>query len=129
MKTLIAYTHIPRLVTATILGALAFGCTAVCIADDSDKVPHAVVKFGDLSLSSPDGAVALYHRIYAAAYQVCASSDRDKRDLLDLRGLDACVHDTVRDAVAKVNQPALSAIYNARNPDPLPITVAAAQNR
>ena len=121
MKTLIASTNLPRLVTATIFGPLAFGCAAVCIAGDNGDVPHAVVKFGDLNLSSPDAAAALYGRIYAAAYDVCGSFDTDMRDLPNPRGLNTCVHKAVRNAVARVNEPALSAIYNARNRDPLPI--------
>lgn len=129
MKTLIASTHLPRLVIATILGPLALGCAAVCSAGDIGDVPHAAVKFGDLDLSSPVGAAALYGRIKAAAYDVCASFDTDSRDQIDLLGLDRCVHEAVRDAVVKVNQPALSAIYNARNRDSLPMTVVAAQNR
>ncbi len=129
MKTLNASTNLPRLVMATILAPLAFGCASVCIAADNGDVPHAVVKFGELNLSSPEGAAALYRRIYAAAYDVCAPFDTDMRDLPDSTGHDKCVHIAVRNAVAKVNQPTLSAIYNARNRDALPITVAAAQNR
>ncbi len=129
MTTLIASTNLPRLIIATILGPLACGYAAVCIAGENGDVPQAVVKFGDLNFSSPDDAVALYRRIYAAAYDVCGSFDTDMRDLPDPRALDTCVHNAVRNAVAKVNKPALSAIYNARNRDPLPITVAAAQNR
>ena len=129
MKTLIASNKLPRLVMAAIFGPLAFGCAAVCIAGDNGDVPQAVVKFHDLNLSRPDDATALYRRIKAAAYDVCGSFDTDRRDLTDLAALNTCVHSAVRDAVAKVNQPALSAIYNARNRDPLPITVATAQNR
>lgn len=129
MKTPIVSTNVRRLVIATILGSLAFGCAAVCIADNNDEVPHAAVKFADLNLSSPAGAAALYRRIYAAAHDVCGSFDADIRDLRGLSRHAACVHKAVRNAVAKVNQPALSAIYNARNRDPLLITVAAALNR
>ena len=129
MKTLIASTNLPRLVAATILGTLTLGCAAVCVASDSGDVPHAVVKFGDLNLSSPDGATKLYGRIKGAAKDVCGSFDTNARDLTDLAAVNTCIHNAVRDAVARVNQPALSAIYNARNGDPLPITVATAQNR
>ena len=129
MKTLIAATNLPRLVIAAVLGPLAFGCAAVCIAGDHGDVPHATVKFGDLNLSTPDGAAALYGRIKVAAYDVCGAFDTDNRDQPDLIGLNTCVHNAVRNAVAKVNHPALSAIYNARNRDPLSMTVAAAQNR
>lgn len=87
------------------------------------------MKFSDLNLSSPDGATALYRRINAAAYDVCGSFDTDNRGQFYLTGVTMCVHNAVRDAVAKLNEPALSAIYNARNSDPLPITVASARNR
>lgn len=127
VKTLIAASELPRLLTAAILCPVAFGCAAPCIAGDNGDIPHALVKFGDLDLSSRDGAAALYRRIYATAYDVCGSFDADMRDLPDLRGRDTCVHSAVRNAVARVNQPALSAIYNARNRDPLQITVAAAR--
>ncbi len=129
MKTLIASANLPRLVMATILAPLAFGCAPLRIAGDNGNVPHAMVKFGDLDLSGADGAATLYRRIYAAAYDVCASFDTDMRDLPDLTRQLTCVHDAVRNTVAKVNRPALSAIYNARNQDPLPITVAAFQSR
>lgn len=129
MKTLTASTHLPRLLIATILGPLALGCAAVSIAGDYGDVPHTAVRFGDLDLSKPDAAAALYGRIKVAAYVVCASFDKDSRDQLDLIGLDRCVHSAVRSAVAKVNRPALSAIYNARNHDPLPMTIVAAQIR
>ena len=129
MKTLITSTRVPHLVIATILGPLAFGCATVCLAGDTGDVPQAVVKFTDLNLSTPDAAAALYGRIRLAAYDVCASFDTDMRDLPDPAGLNTCVHNAVRDAVAKVNQSALSAIYNARNRDPLPTALATAQNR
>ena len=126
MTTLTASTKPPRLITTAIFAALALSCAAVSVAGD---VPQTVVKFRDLNLSSPDGATALYGRIKVAAYEVCGSFDTDKRDLTDLTALNTCVHNAVRNAVAKVNEPALSAIYNSRNRDPLPITFAAAQNR
>lgn len=129
MKTLIATTGLQLMVAATILGVLAFGCGAVCVAGDRSDVPHTVVKFGDVNLSSPGGAATLYSRIVAAGYEVCRSFDTDGRYLLDLIGLDVCVHSAVRNAAAKINHPALSAVYNARNHDPLPITLATARNR
>src|SRR5580658_927749 len=71
MKTLITSTHLPRRITTAIFGALAFGCGTLSIAADLSDVPQAVVKFGDLNLSNPQGAVTLYSRIVAAANEVC----------------------------------------------------------
>jgi len=132
MKTLIAPTEPPRLITAAMFAALALSCSAVSIAgNDGDvgDVPQAVVKFGDLNLTSPQGAAALYDRIVAAAYQVCESFDVDMRGLVAGWQLLACVHSAIAHAVTKVGQPELFAIYNARNHEHLPITVAAAQAR
>jgi UrcA family protein len=126
MKTLIASTY---LVTAATLALLGFSCGAVCLAGDRGDVPQAVVKFADLKLSSPEQMAVLYARIASAADEVCKCVDTDSRDRPDLGRVIECVHVTVRDAVAKINQPALSGIYNARNHDPLPITLMEAQNR
>src|SRR5579862_846141 len=118
----------PRLITTAIFAALAMSCGALSVAD-ADDVPQAVVKFGDLNLASPQGAAALYGRIVVAAYEVCKSFD------IDMHGLEfpleqlACVHKAVARAVTNVGRPELFAIYNARNPHPLPITVAAVPNR
>lgn len=125
MKTLIASAKYPRLVTAAIFGALAIGCGAVSIAADRSDVPQAVVKFGDLNLSNRQGAATLYNRIIAAANEVCKSYDTDIRGFASFAQLDACVHRAIADAVTKVAQPELFAVYNARNRQPLPITVAA----
>jgi len=125
MKTLLASAKHPHLVTAAIFGALALGCGAVSIAADRSDVPQAVVKFGDLNLSNPQGAATLYNRIVFAAHEVCKSFDADIRDLVSHAQLTACVHMAIADAVTKVGQAELIAVYNTRNRQPLPITVAA----
>lgn len=125
MKTLITSAKHSRPVTAAILGALAFSCSAVSIAADRSDAPQAVVKFGDLNLSNPQGAATLYNRIVSAAYEVCKSFDTDIRNLSSHAQLDSCVHRAIADAVTKVGQPELIAVYNTRHRQPLPITVAA----
>jgi UrcA family protein len=125
MKTLIASATLPRLVTAAIFGALAFGIGTASIAADRSDVPQAVVKFGHLSLSNRQGATKLYDRIVVAANEVCKSFDTDIRDLTSQGQMLACIHKAIADAVTKVGHPELFAVYNARNHQPLPITVAA----
>ena len=125
MKTLLASAKHPGLVTAAIFGALALGCGAVSIAADRSDVPQAVVKFGDLNLSNRQGAATLYNRIVFAAYEVCKSFDSDIRNLASHAHLNACVHRAIADAVTKVGQAELIAVYNAGSRQPLPITVAA----
>lgn len=125
MKTLIASPALPGLVTAAIFGALAFGIGTASIAADRSDVSQTTVKFADLNLSNREGATKLYERIVVAANQVCNSFDTDMRDLASQGQVLACVHKAIADAVTKVGHPELVAVYNARNHEPLAITVAA----
>jgi UrcA family protein len=109
---------------AAILGALTSSLATVCTAAETDA-PQATVKFADLNVSNPEGAAALYARIQRAARQVCVSFDG--RDLSSKAHMDACVHKSIADAVAKVGQPALFAVYNARNGQPIRIVLAASR--
>ena len=80
------------------------------------------MKFADLNISNPSGAHVLYMRTLAAAQVVCSHSwfatDADKA---------RCVRDAIADAVTKIDQPALSAVYNARNKTPVP-SILVSQN-
>lgn len=126
MNTRNAPVNARRLIVSAVLGVLSFGCAAVNLAADNDEVPSATVRFSDIDISSPEGAAALYSRIAAAADEVCKSSDTDSRALPDQGAMITCVHLTVRNAVARLKQPRLSAIYNSKHVDalPSPITVA-----
>lgn len=108
-------------VAGAALGAFTCSLMAVCTAAETDT-PQTTVKYADLHLSSPDGAVALYDRIQRAARQVC--SPLDGRDLTSKMQMDSCVHKAVARAVTKVDRPALFDAYNARNGRPTPIILA-----
>jgi UrcA family protein len=98
----------PRgLIATTILAALALCFSAVTAADPSSA--SVTVKYADLDIASPSGALALYERVRAAAQSAC-SYFWFKTDADEAR----CVHHTIANAVAKVNQPALSAVYNSK---------------
>lgn len=127
MNTTKTSTRLRGLIATATLTALASSFTVVSAAADSTDAPTLVVKYGDLNVSSPRGAAALYNRIAAAANEVCNSFSIDSRNLVAQARLNACVHKAIRDAVTKVGQPELFAIYNAKNSQPLPMTVA--QNR
>ena len=113
------------LATAT-LGAFACSLAAVCIAAEPGDPPQITVKFADLQVSNPEGAAALYARIQRAARLVCQSTDPRN---YSSPTHDACLHDAIADAVAKVNCAALFNVYKAHNAQPMPIVLAAAQNR
>jgi UrcA family protein len=79
------------------------------------------VKYGDLNLSNPQGANTLYSRIVGAAHEVC---DLPFEGLSFRAEAQACREKAIADAVMKVGHPELTAVYNAKNRDPLPVIVA-----
>jgi UrcA family protein len=125
MNTMTTSTQIRRLIATAILGALASGFAGVSAATDSGA-RSMTVRYGDLDLSNPQGAATLYRRIVQAGRAVCDSSDSSPWALAAMHN---CVNKAVADAVTKVGQPQLIAVYNAKNPQPLPLILATAQNR
>lgn len=122
MAIVTTFSTLRAAVACAALGALTCGLVAVCTAAETDP-PHTTVKYADLNLSTPEGAVALYARIQRAASRVC--SPLDGRDLTSKMQMDSCFHKAIADAVAKVNQPALFDAYNAQNARPTPIVLVA----
>ena len=84
--------------------ALASSFSAVSAADPSSASIN--VKYSDLNIASPSGALVLYERIRVAAQSAC-NYFWFKTDADEAR----CVHNTIANAVNKVNQPALSAVF------------------
>jgi UrcA family protein len=109
-----------RLIAGAIFTALVSSFSAIVSAEDTGKT----VKYTDVAASSTQGAVTLYNRIRFAAEEVC--SPLDHGDLASKLHMKTCVNKAIVDAVSQVNQPALTAVYNARNGGSLP-TVAAAK--
>ena len=95
------------LIASAIFVVLASSFSAVCAADPSSA--SITVKYADLNIASPPDALVLYERIRAAAQSAC-NYFWFKTDADEAR----CVQHTIANAVIKVNQPALSAIYNAK---------------
>lgn len=123
MNTLTTSTGLRGLIATAIFGALASSFSAVSAADASSEPTRLIVKFADLNISSPAGALTLYERIRAAAQGAC-SYYWFKTDADEAR----CVHDAIANTVTKVNRPALFAVYNAKNKTPLP-TALVSQSR
>ena len=100
-------------VATAIFVVLAMSLSSVSAADPSSA--SRTVKFTDLNISNPSGAHVLYMRILGAAQVVCSyysfATDADKA---------RCVRDAIADAVTRIDQPALSAVYNAKNKIPVP---------
>ena len=119
----------PGLTQTAIICVLASGLATIGAAADSSDMPRAIVKFGDLNLSNPQGAAKLYSRVVAAADMVCKPFDINSRNLGSRARLDACVHKAIAGAVTTIGRPELFAIYNAKNHKPVSIVVATAQTR
>jgi UrcA family protein len=107
MNTSTPSTGLRGLIATGIFGALASSFSAVSAADPSSV--SITVKFSDLNVADPSGALVLYERIRAAAQGAC-SYYWFKTDADEAR----CVQNAIANAVAKVNKPALSAVYNAK---------------
>ena len=108
MKTSTTSTGLHGLIANAIFGFLGLGLCVVATADPTAE--SRTVKFADLDMSSPSSVHVLYRRIRAAAQVVCSyhffATDTDNA---------RCVRDATADAVTKINQPALSAVYSANN--------------
>jgi UrcA family protein len=109
-------TGLRGLIAAAIFGALASSFSAISAADPSSASIN--VKYADLNIASPSGALVLYERIRAAAQSAC-NYFWFKTDADEAR----CVQNTIANAVTKVNQPALSAVYNAKYKTSAPSTL------
>ena len=105
-------TGLRSLIATGIFVVLAPSVSLVSAADPNSA--SRTVKFSDLNTSNPSDAHVLYMRILAAAQVVCSyipfAPDADKA---------RCVRDAIADAVTKIDQPGLSAVYNAKNKTPV----------
>jgi UrcA family protein len=113
MNTMTTSTRSTRgLIAAATLTALISSFGALGNAAYAADAPTTIVKYADLDVSSSQGAATLYNRIRFASEGVCSPSD--PRDLAAMSRWQKCVKQAIAGAVAKVNQPALSAVYAAK---------------
>ena len=126
VKTMTQPIRFRTVIATLILGALASSVSTVYAAEDNSALPKIVVKYGDLNVSHPQGAAVLLRRIRRAGEAVCGSFAGG--GLGPKMRMNACVQNAVADAVTKVNQPQLFAIYKANYKTPSP-TALLSQNR
>jgi UrcA family protein len=105
-----------------IVAAVALFAALTAGAQAAD-IPQVHVKYADLNVGTTAGATMLYRRIRGAADRVCGVAD--KRDLARLGQAKACADHAVAEAVAKVNAPALTQVYEFQG-DIVPVTRLAA---
>jgi UrcA family protein len=99
------------------------------VGAESAGAPQLTVKFADLSLSDPRGALRLYSRINTAANAVCRPLDIDQDNITARRLMEGCVHDAIAGAVSRIGQPGLYAAYNASYPNSPIMTLGSLANR
>jgi UrcA family protein len=96
-----------------LLGTLAASGAMSSSARALEETPISkVVRFGDLDITKPAGAQALYRRIQAAAQQVCALPM--SRTLVTAELERTCTRTAVDGAVRQVNSEQLTALRFGR---------------
>lgn len=94
---------------AVLVGCLLAGTVgAAQAATSEDAVPTIVVRYGDLDLSTTEGARVLYQRISVAAHQVCPFEN--SRVVSQIGKNRACREAAIQRAVNTVNNPQLVAM-------------------
>jgi UrcA family protein len=93
-----------------LLGSAAVGApwTSAQAGEQTDpRVVTQTVRFADLNIHTAEGAEVLYHRIRAAAEQVCLPPDHYS---MLRKALPQCVDKAIDEAVKKVDAPYLTAL-------------------
>jgi UrcA family protein len=103
------------LVSALIAGLVCAAEAALfAAATAAAELPQSVtVHYSDLNLERSADVAQLYHRIRNAAQSACGARDLELTTWLD-PAWQHCVYVAVGQAVAKVDQPALSAYHQQR---------------
>jgi UrcA family protein len=115
------------LTAGAILSALAMCFASVSSAEEDATPPQVIVKFADLDVSTAAGAMALYRRINGAAEDVCSRMYVSTEAYRHYKN--ACLQKVIADAVNKVNEPALSAVFASQYGISAPVVLAAAGTR
>jgi UrcA family protein len=110
------------LIMSTILSALALGVATTSNAAD-EFVPKVTVKYADLDIATSVGAATLYRRIQFAADNVCWQMYSNEAAYR--RNKERCLQQVIARAVSQVNQPMLTAAYEAKYGVDQSIVVAA----
>jgi len=99
----------------TTMFLLALGLNSQLVnAGPAPDVLSVTVQFADLDLTRSTGAAVLYQRLKGAAETVCAPFDARSRDLGSQMRFKECMQSAIGTAVAKIDQPALTAYYRAQ---------------
>jgi UrcA family protein len=91
----------------------AFAMAAAAPASFAEQRQMDVrVAYGDLDLSGPHGSAVLLHRLHDAALIACGASEFSNADMQRSVERSACFHESLGRAVADVDAPTLTHLYN-----------------
>jgi len=102
-----------RLTTTMLTFALALGFQLANAGPPPDAL-SVTVPFADLDLTRSMGAAVLFQRLKSAAETVCAPFDSRSRHLANQTRHKKCMQTAIGTAVAKVDQPVLTAYYRGQ---------------
>jgi UrcA family protein len=94
--------------------ALALSAPAVSHAAGADRTTMTPVRYDDLDLDNAADAAVLLKRIDHAASEACGASAFSLREYRQAVRNSACHEEGMSRAVATVNAPTVTAIYNSR---------------
>lgn len=114
-------TRFSTLPLRTLILTMAVGLSGhAAIAQSADEPLQKTVGFGELDLSKPIAAEQLYVRLNAAAKQVCEPvNGAQVRQKYQYR---SCVNETLANAVAEINHPLLTSVYDAKGGSTIKVT-------
>jgi UrcA family protein len=108
------------------IATLATGLCANALASTMSEVPSEAVQYSDLNSTQSHDAAVLFERIDAAAGRVCGAKYKPG-SLVISQNWRNCVRIAIREAVAKVNSPAVTS-YAAAHGDLQGDTLVARRN-
>jgi UrcA family protein len=100
--------HTIRAATFFLAGAITLSALQATARAADNSLPTRTVSYADLDITKPAGAKILYHRITAAANEVCGYGTYG--DMSSRQRQYDCVQASVNKAVKDVDSPALSAL-------------------
>ncbi|HEY2709617.1 MAG TPA: UrcA family protein [Caulobacteraceae bacterium] len=80
----------------------------------NDGVTKVAVRYGDLDLNSRHGSVVMLNRLHAAALNACGANEFSFADVRRAVGRSACFEQSMTRAVADLDAPLVTQLYNDR---------------
>ena len=113
--------HVRAAALAAPIVALVCAATALILAtpaqaDTPDQQQRVTVRFGDLNPDSKHDMQTLYIRLKHASETVCGDDDAVD-NLMEYREISHCEQQAIESAVAHVNDPLLTAMYDRHFPN------------